>query len=142
LIMEWLCIGGPLHGTYRPAGQRLVVPDPCAGWTHVDGMAIPPRPVVYEPTTMESIGWKIDLPIWCEMHIAIWSAPLVAGLVLPGGVVGRAIDAVTACRWCYGRPMEGLNMCSRIECITSVATLMELDTIRAEDAMGWADDEA
>ncbi len=44
-------------------------------------------------------------------------------------------DAMPVCRWCFGRPMPGFDMCSRVQCITNVQAVDSLDTItwRGED---------
>jgi hypothetical protein len=49
-------------------------------------------------------------------------------------------DARTACRWCYGRPMDGLDVCSRVSCIQNVAWLQAADIAVASDAGGWHGD--
>jgi len=57
-----------------------------------------------------------------------------------GTVVFVAPDARVACRWCCGRPMEGLDVCSRVSCITNVAWLQAVETAVASDAEGWHGD--
>jgi hypothetical protein len=49
-------------------------------------------------------------------------------------------DARVACRWCYGRPMQGLDVCSRVSCIQNVAWLQAADIAVASDAAGWHGD--
>jgi hypothetical protein len=50
-------------------------------------------------------------------------------------VIPDAPDACHACRWCYGQPMPGFDVCSRVRCITNVQAVDSLDTItwRGED---------
>lgn len=44
-------------------------------------------------------------------------------------VVPNRADAEYVCRWCFGRPMPGFDVCSRIACITNVQAVDSLDTI-------------
>jgi hypothetical protein len=50
-------------------------------------------------------------------------------------VVPNRADACWVCRWCFGRPMPGYDMCSRIPCIQAIQAVDSLDTItwRGED---------
>lgn len=50
-------------------------------------------------------------------------------------VVPAAPVADWACRWCYGRPMPGYEVCSRVDCITHWQAVLSLDSIvwRGED---------
>ncbi len=50
-------------------------------------------------------------------------------------MIPDAPDASYVCRWCYGRPMPGYDMCSRVQCISAVQAIQSLDTItwRGED---------
>lgn len=57
-----------------------------------------------------------------------------------GSIVCLPPDALPACRWCYGRPMEGLDVCSRVSCIQNVAWLQAADIAVASDAEDWHGD--
>ena len=57
-----------------------------------------------------------------------------------GSIVCLPPDARVACRWCYGRPMEGLDVCSRVSCIQNVAWLQAAGIAMASDAEGWYGD--
>jgi hypothetical protein len=57
-----------------------------------------------------------------------------------GSIIMLAPDAHLACRWCYGRPMQDLMVCSRVACILNVAWLQSLEVATAEDARGWHGD--
>jgi hypothetical protein len=50
-------------------------------------------------------------------------------------VVPNRADAERVCRWCFGRPMPGYAVCSRVHCITAIQAVDSLDTItwRGED---------
>jgi hypothetical protein len=45
-------------------------------------------------------------------------------------VVPNRADAEWVCRWCFGPPMPGWNVCSRVLCITALQAVESLDTIR------------
>lgn len=57
-----------------------------------------------------------------------------------GSFVCCSPDAEPACRWCYGRPMPGMDVCSRVPCILNVAWLDSLPLVTAHDALGWHGD--
>jgi hypothetical protein len=57
-----------------------------------------------------------------------------------GSIVCLPPDALPACRWCYGRPMDELDVCSRVSCIVNVAWLQAVDVATASDAEGWHGD--
>jgi hypothetical protein len=130
----WLCLGGPIHGQWRPQGLSLLAPDPEATqvlYSSVFGrktVAVPAPPVLYRPTLMSLPGWRIKLPVWCEDRLARGKEQPPFQCVLPGGIQGVPRDAAWACRWCYGRPMEGFEICSRTSCITNWASVAALDT--------------
>lgn len=132
---QWLCLGGPIHGQYRTAGLELLVPDPDAvpvEYGSVFGrrrVAVPAPPVLYRPTWMSLPGWTVKLPVWCEDRIARGKAAPVFASVLPGGLHGVPRDAAWACRWCYGRPMDGHETCSRVQCISHWHAVKSLDTL-------------
>jgi hypothetical protein len=50
-------------------------------------------------------------------------------------VIPARPDAEYVCRWCFGRPMLGYDVCSKVTCITHVQAVDSLDTItwRGED---------
>jgi len=50
-------------------------------------------------------------------------------------VVPERADASWACRWCYGRPMPGYDVCSRIVCIQAVESVNKLYSV----TRGWED---
>jgi hypothetical protein len=134
VTQQWLCLGGPIHGEYRPAGQELLIRDPdqpmeIRYWGHRRSVALPAAPILYRPTLMSLPGWAVKLPVWCEDRLARGRAAPTFGAVLPGGLHGVPRDAAWACRWCYGRPMDGHELCSRIVCITAWAAVQSLDTM-------------
>ena len=132
---EWLCLGGPIHGQYRPAGLEMVVPDPSkpTGYRYSilgrEAVAIPAEPALYRPTLVSLPGWRIKLPVWCEDRIPRGVTAAAAGNMLPGSVQQLPGDRSRACRWCYGVPLEGLETCSRVQCITAWDAVRSLDTI-------------
>jgi hypothetical protein len=157
----WLCLGGPLHGTYRPAGKDVVTV-PVNG-PPVYGLAIvrqeaslagvageaarvayasPAKPVLYYPGRMQLPGWRVTPICYLESSLATghrrWLAP---GTVIPGSIVAQPGEFEQVCEWCFGRPMPGLTGCSRVACIVNLAMVRALDTLTADDAKGWADDE-
>jgi hypothetical protein len=50
-------------------------------------------------------------------------------------VIPSRADAEYVCRWCFGRPMPGFDVCSRVQCISAVQAVDSLNTIswRGED---------
>jgi hypothetical protein len=50
-------------------------------------------------------------------------------------VVPNRADAEYVCRWCFGRPMPGYDVCSRVQCISAVQAVDSLNVItwRGED---------
>lgn len=50
-------------------------------------------------------------------------------------VVPNRADAEYVCRWCFGRPLPGFDVCSRVMCISAVQAVDSLNTItwRGED---------
>ena len=152
MIPKWMCVGGPLHGQWRPGGQALIpAVDPEAktdyavshtgneeGWQIRVAVASPPRPVLYHPRLMETPGWRIGIPLYIDARI-LGGGRLPVGLVMPGWLVSTDLDAEVACRWCFGRAMEGMEMCSRISCITNVAAIQSLDRLTGSDA-DWEGD--
>lgn len=50
-------------------------------------------------------------------------------------VVPDRADASWVCRWCFGRPMPGYDVCSQVRCISNIQAVDSLDTItwRGED---------
>jgi hypothetical protein len=161
-MTEWLCVGGPLHGRWRPSGLRPIAAErPEAPVNYavkglwLDGalvsnemiavsVAVPPRPILYYPARLHITGWRFALPFFLEARLAAGLAPLDRenGMVLPGGIVGMPVMADVACRLCYGRAMNPeVGVCSRVSCITAVAAIESLDHLTADDAKGWADDD-
>lgn len=152
MTAQWLCIGGPLHGLYHNArNDHLIAPTATA---HIDyglgihgaeravrvAVAVPPRPTVYHPVSLQLQGWRVHLAAWMADHV--WRTGIPNGTVLPGGIQGAPIVCETACRWCYGRAMNPeIGVCSRVSCISNVAALESLNTLTADDAKGWADDD-
>lgn len=140
----WLCLAGPIHGQYRPAGLEMLVPDHSkpsveiryhsAGWGF-NVVAVPPPPFLYRPTLISAPGWRIKLPCWVEDRVARGKAAPPAGAVLPGSVQGQRGIGNHVCRWCYGSPMAGQETCSRVQCITAWDAVQSLDTLtwRGED---------
>jgi hypothetical protein len=139
---EWLCLGGPIHGEWRPVGAELLVADPSARPSFNTGrswgrtVVIPAAPILYRPTLMCLPGWTVKLPVWCEDRLArgkVHALPFAS--VLPGGLHAVPRDAHPACRWCYGIPAQGQQTCHRPACITTWAAVQSLDTMtwRGED---------
>jgi hypothetical protein len=131
---QWLCLGGPIHGQFREPGLELLVPNPAAHvveYASARGrrtVAIPASPALYRPTLVALPGWRVKLPVWCEDRIARAVTGLAHGSLLPGNIQGERQVGDPACRWCYGRPMEGQATCSRAACITNWYAVMSLDT--------------
>lgn len=133
---QWLCLGGPIHGQYRPTGLEMLVRDPdepmeIRYWDRRRTVAIPAAPALYRPTLMSLPGWRIKLPVWCEDRLARGKCAPIFASVLPGGLHGVPRDAALVCRWCFGAPMAGQDTCSRTQCITA------WDAVRALDTMSW-----
>lgn len=157
----WQCIGGPLHGQWRPTGDKPIATQKPANERVVDyaitnvqwdgkdigpavahvSMAMPPRPVLYYPTRVRLTGWRIDLTFYLKAEVAAGAEDVLTGSVMPGGIVGAPIFYEPACRWCYGRPLPGFDVCSRVACINNVATIASLDHLTADDAARWGDRE-
>jgi hypothetical protein len=142
MIMQdfWLCLGGPLHGRWRPPAEHLTVTEKVAPveYRSVFGrrtVALPAAAVLYRPTMMCLPGWSVKLPVWAEDRLARGLAAPMFACVLPGGLHGVPRDAAWACRWCYGRPMDGMETCSRAACIRDWHAVRSLDTTtwRGED---------
>lgn len=59
--------------------------------------------------------------------------PTRADLVYQDGrfvmVIPVKPDAHYVCRWCFGRPMPGCDVCSRVQCISAVQAVDALDTM-------------
>jgi hypothetical protein len=134
----WLCLGGPIHGQYRPAGLEMMVPDigPPTQVTYSSGygrrtVAVPAAPFLYRPTLVTLAGWRVKLSCWVEDRVARGKAAPPAGAVLPGSVQGERGIGNHVCRWCYGPPMAGQPTCSRVQCITA------WDSVRSLDTMTW-----
>lgn len=154
-MTQWLCVSGPIHGEYRPAGRvPIAVTDPggkvdyitahtgtSEAWEIKVAVAVPPRPAIYYAQRIRLPGWRVTLMAWVEAGAAAGTRELEDGLVFPGGIQGTPMGwSARACRWCYGRPMEGLDVCSRSSCITRYAWLESLDAAFASDAEGWHGD--
>lgn len=138
----WFCVGGPLHGKWRPAGLEMCVPvklTTTAVYASVFGVkssvVIPNAQIVYLPTAMRIPGWVVPLPCWAESRIAEGLAAVTFAALLPGGLHHVPRDMAPVCRWCFGRPLEGQETCSRTRCISDWAAVRSLDTItwRGED---------
>lgn len=135
----WLCLAGPLHGQYRPAGLEMIVPDagPDSTVSYYSGrgwgrtVVVPPPPILYRPTLVSVPGWRVKLPCWVEDRVARGKAAPPVGAVLPGSIQGERPIGCKACRWCFGRPMDGQATCSRSRCIT------DWDAVRSLDTMTW-----
>jgi hypothetical protein len=145
-----MCVGGPLHGQYRPASMRPVV-TPAATVPYVVGinhegmpvtinMAPVPKPILYYPNRIALPGWRFPLHVFVKAEILAGVETLEMGTVMPGGIQGMPYIHEAVCRWCYGRPMTGLPVCSRVACITNWTAVESLDGLSAEDAKGWSDD--
>jgi hypothetical protein len=131
----WFCVGGPLHGKWRPAGLEMHCVEPTtttAVYASVFGrrtVAIPAAPVVYLATTMQVPGWRIPLPIWAETRIAQGLAAVTFAAVLPGGLHHVPREAWLCCRWCFGPVMPGLETCKSPACRANWASVRALDTM-------------
>jgi hypothetical protein len=141
---QWLCLGGPIHGEWRPVGSELLVADPSAQpsitrdprWSWRPTVVIHAAPILYRPTLMCLPGWRVKLPVWCEDRLArgkVHALPFAS--VLPGGLHAVPRNAQLVCRWCYGIPVQGKITCHRTACITTWAAVQSLDTMtwRGED---------
>jgi hypothetical protein len=151
MTAQWLCIGGPLAGQYRPSeGGHLIEPAPLTRIDYGHGIhgaersmrvavAVPRPPIVYHPVNLQLQGWRVHLAAWMADDIVRTGIP--NGTVLPGGIQGAPIICEAGCRLCYGRAMNPeVGVCSRISCITAVSAIESLDHLTADDAKGWADD--
>jgi hypothetical protein len=137
-VTDWLCIGGPLHSQYRPAGRRpMAVLEPYpkqdyalthAGteeaWAVKVAVAIPPRPVIYYAQRVKLPGWTITPMSWMEASLAAGTKKLDRGLAMPGYIEGARLGPhCTTCRWCFGQPMDAVDVCHRSRCIANRAWL-------------------
>ena len=150
--IEWLLIGGPEHGRWRLASNRPYAvrrsgpQDYATTYTGDEGrwdvrvaVATPPRPFLYYPTRVMLPGWRVMLTAYVLAGISAGAENPDTGSILPGCVVGVHRDVEVACRWCYGRPMPEMDVCSRVECITAVAAVESLNGATGEDA-NWEGD--
>lgn len=130
----WFCLGGPIHGQYRPAGLEMLVPDrhAPAEYTSAFGrrvVVVPVPPVLYRPTLVAVPGWRIKLSCWVENRVARGRAAIMFAAVLPGSLQHVPREQSPVCRWCYGRPMDEHETCSRARCITMWHAVRSLDTL-------------
>lgn len=124
---EILVLDGPLTGRWVPE----------SGWTMVvaiqggPGLGAGGYVTVYVPATHVTYwlmrayptqGWRVSVPFYV-LDPANSFGP---GTKVPGGTLGEFPDAEIACRWCYGRPMDGKDYCSRRGCIVNVEWLRRL----------------
>jgi hypothetical protein len=150
--IEWLLIGGPEHGRWRLASDKpyaVRVPGPTDYATTYTGdedkwevrvaVATPPRPILYYPERVELPGWNVLITAYVEVGIAAGQARPAAGSVMPGCVLGIPREVEDVCRWCYGRPMDDMDVCSRTSCISNMASVQFLDVATGEDA-NWEGD--
>jgi len=151
-MIEWLLIGGPEHGRWRLASAKpyaVRVPGPADYATTYTGdedswevrvaVATPPRPILYYPERIDLPGWRVLLTAYVEVGIAAGAHAPAVGSVLPGSIAGVPREVELVCRWCYGRPMDGMTVCSRTACISATSAVEALDTLTADDAAGWGD---
>jgi len=149
-MIEWLMIGGPQHGRWRLASSKpyaVRAPGPADyavthtgdndAWEVRVAVATPPRPILYYPERVALPGWHVLLVAYVEAGISAGARNPETGSTLPGCVVGVRREQEVACRWCYGRPMPGMDVCSRTACITAVADVVSLDVLTADDAQDW-----
>jgi hypothetical protein len=153
-MIEWLMIGGPEHGRWRLASSKpyaVRVPGPvdyAVRGMHFNGkdygdvtvrvtVATPPRPILYYPERVKLDGWRVKLVAYVEVGIAAGVRVPEIGSVMPGSVVGVRGEQEVACRWCYGRPMPDMDVCSRVACITALSYVASLDVLTADDAGDW-----
>jgi hypothetical protein len=136
-MTEWICLGGPIHGEYRPAGAGpIAVPEGLPArveYATEQGrttVVIPPRPAIYYPTAVAMPGWRIKLDAWVEAHVATGTRRFETGAVFPGGLQGVPRPLSDCCRWCYGRALGQLGVCVRDECISAVSWLESMDSFR------------
>lgn len=150
--IEWLLIGGPAHGQWRLASSKPYAvrrPGPAdyattytgdeGNWEVRVAVATPPRPILYYPSRVLLPGWRVTITAYVEAGISAGAANPATGSILPGCVVGVPRDVEVACRWCYGRPMDDMDVCSRSACIANVAAIQFLDVATGEDA-NWKGD--
>jgi hypothetical protein len=155
-MIEWLMIGGPQHGRWRLASSKPYAvrapgrrdTDYAVQNVRFDGrdiseaivrvtVATPPRPILYYPERVKLDGWRVLLMAYVEAGISAGARKPEPGSILPGSVVGAPRDLEVACRWCYGRPMPDMDVCSRVSCITAVSYVASLDVLTADDAADW-----
>lgn len=152
--IEWLLIGGPAHGQWRLASSKPYAvssgrADYAVQGLHWNGrdygaatvratVAIP-RPFLYYPSRVLLPGWRVTITAYVEAGISAGAANPATGSVLPGCIVGAYRKVAVACRWCYGRPMDDMDVCSRSACIANVAAIQFLDVATGEDA-NWEGD--
>jgi hypothetical protein len=153
-VIEWLMIGGPQHGRWRLASSKpYAVPRPGPAdyavthtgdndaWEVRVAVATLPRPILYYPERVALPGWRVHLWAYVEVGIAAGARNPETGSTLPGCVVGVRREQEVACRWCYGRPMGGMDVCSRTGCISNVWAIEALNRLTADDAAGWSPDQ-
>lgn len=129
----WYCLGGPLHGTYRPAGPSPILVRPPSSQasyyyngTPVPTVVIPHPPVTYYPMRMLLPGWRVQATVYVDESM-VAGRPIPPGAVLPGGVQGDHLVSETACRWCYRPAFGQMAICVRDECISAMAWLETVD---------------
>jgi hypothetical protein len=156
-MIEWLLIGGPEHGRWRLASAKPYAVfkthemiDYAVTGMHWNGkdygdatvrvsVATPPRPVLYYPERIELPGWRVRLTAYVEAGISAGAHAPAVGSVLPGSTAGVPREVELVCRWCYGRPMDGMDVCSQVTCITNMVSVAALDGLTADDA-DWPGD--
>lgn len=131
----WYCLGGPLHGTYRPAGTAPILVRPPASlvYYHHNGfptptVAIPHPPITYLPVRITLPGWRFTTTAYVDEAMVRGGRPVPVGVVLPGGIQGAQLGSCIACRWCYRPAFGQMAICTRDECISAMAWMETLDS--------------
>lgn len=139
MTKTWYCLGGPLHGTYQPAGSTPIHsarlgaagrPRYYYNGTPVPTVAVPAPPVTYYPMTVQLPGWRISVTMYMDEAVVYGHQRIPSGTVLPGGIKGAQLGACVACRWCYGPSFGELGVCLRTVCVSAVSWLESIDSWR------------
>lgn len=135
MTKTWYCLGGPLHGTYQPAGSTPIHSASLHSraryfynGTPVPTVAVPAPPVTYYPLPVYLPGWRVKVTMYVDEALAYGTNPVPNGTVLPGGIQGAQLGACVACRWCYRPAFGQMAICTRDECISAMGWLETLDS--------------
>jgi hypothetical protein len=123
-MRRWMLLGGPDHGRWEPAGQRVLAMPPTKGSRQT---------TYYYPHPMRLPGWRVTVLMYSWSGLAVPGTKLPDGTVMPGGVVNEILPWCRPCPWCYGKPHPSLETCDRPSCISRWASICTLDVLTADD---------